>query len=73
MKSHSRTAWILAAALFAAAPLRAAIDTAKIADHVHKRYSTPRNLKITIKDLGPSPIPGFRSGKIHFKTKKGAA
>ncbi|TPW20900.1 MAG: DSBA oxidoreductase [Elusimicrobia bacterium] len=42
----------------------ASIDKAKLADHIHKAYSTPAEMKLTVGDLGPSPVPGWLSGTL---------
>lgn len=44
----------------AAAP----VDKAKLVDHIHKAYSTPAELKLSVGDFSPSPVPGWQVGSL---------
>ena len=47
-------------ALALAFPAQAApVDKARLADHIHKAFSTPATMKISIGDFTPSPVPGW--------------
>lgn len=58
----------MTAALFilglAAALADAAVDKAKLAEHIHKAYSTPAELKLSVGDFVPSAVPGWLSGTL---------
>jgi len=54
-------------ALLAPAAARAKdIDRKALFAHIHKTFNTPPELKFSLKDLVPSPIPGFLYGKIEL-------
>ena len=55
--------YALALAL-SAAPASAAVDKAKLADHIHKAYSTPAEMKLTVGDFAPSGVPGWLAGTL---------
>ncbi|MBI3299783.1 MAG: thioredoxin domain-containing protein [Elusimicrobia bacterium] len=44
----------------AAAP----IDKARLAEHIHKAFSTPAAMKLTVGELSPSPVPGWLGGTV---------
>lgn len=54
----------LAASAGLAAPAGAAVDKAKLADHIHKAYSTPAELKLSVSDFAPSAVPGWLIGAL---------
>ncbi|MBI5597188.1 MAG: thioredoxin domain-containing protein [Elusimicrobia bacterium] len=50
---------VLALALPAPAAAAAAVDKARLAEHIHKAFSTPATMKIAIGDFSPSPVAGW--------------
>lgn len=68
----SRSASLFAALLLASCAASAADkpDLDRIADHFHKAYSTPPSLALKVKDLKPSPVPGYLSGKLEITAGK---
>lgn len=58
---------LIYALALAAAPLAAEVDKAKLYEHIHKRYATPADMQITLKSLGPSPLPGLQRGVLELK------
>lgn len=61
----SRLGLILAATLaLGAAEGAAAVDKAKLAEHIHKAYSTPAELKLSVGEFTPSAVPGWLVGAL---------
>lgn len=54
----------LVLALTAASAAAAPVDKVKLADHIHKAYSTPAELKLTVSDFAPSAVPGWLIGTL---------
>ncbi|TBR21954.1 hypothetical protein EPO15_09045 [bacterium] len=48
----------------AAASAAAPVDPAKLAEHIHKSYSTPAEMKLSVGDFTPSPVPGWLQGTL---------
>ncbi len=48
----------------AAEPAPAVIDKAALAEHIHKAFSTPAAMKLTVGELAPGPIPGWLNGTV---------
>lgn len=47
-------------ALAMALPAQAApVDKARLSEHIHKAFSTPATMKISIGDFSPAPVPGW--------------
>jgi protein-disulfide isomerase len=44
-----------------------AVDREALYRHLHKSFSTPPDMKFTLKDLQPSKIPGFLSGELKIE------
>lgn len=59
-----RLAFAAALALNAVAVAAAPVDKVKLADHIHKAYSTPAEMKLTVTDFLPSPVPGWLVGTL---------
>lgn len=55
---------LAAFALLAAGASAAPVDKAKLADHIHKAYSTPAEMKLTVGEFAPSPVPGWLTGTL---------
>jgi len=62
--------WVLAALLpafsHAASASSQAFEREAFYKHLHKAYGVPPNLKLSLGELKPSPIPGLLSGQIEF-------
>lgn len=54
----------VALALSAVAGAAAAVDKTKLAEHIHKAYSTPAEMKLSVGDFTPSPVPGWLTGAL---------
>lgn len=59
-----RLVFSAALALNVVAASAAPVDKAKLEDHIHKAYSTPAELKLSVGDFAPSPVPGWLIGTL---------
>jgi len=58
--------------LLAAAPaLHAAPDLARLTDHIHKSFSTPKSMKLKVSGLKPSKVKGFLEGQLVISSPQG--
>ena len=65
-------ALLIAALLASASPARA-VDKDRLADHIHKAFSTPASMKLTVGDFSPSPVPGWLAGTVEASDGKNAS
>jgi protein-disulfide isomerase len=58
--------WLVAAALLACPASAADLDQKALLRHIHKTFNTPPDLKLDIKQVQPSSVPGFLSGRLEL-------
>lgn len=64
---------LLMAVLLSTAAAAAPIDKERLADHIHKSFSTPSTMKLTVGDFSPSPAPGWLAGTVEASDGKNSS